>query len=126
MIDLEDYSGRTALHSAARFENVETVQYLLTKVKNKIPRANGGITPLHRAVLGNRRKVTEVLAEVSGQLEIRNSEGKTALHIATYKGFTDIVKILIRKGANIDAVRKRFIKLGCDKRPSCIILVFFW
>ena len=113
ILDANSYDGYTPLHSAARFENVDTIKYLLTKVRNKIPISKNGNTPLHLSVLGNRQKASEVLTEVSGQLEVKNNEGMTVLHIAVIKGFEYLVQILIRQGSDLEAVSQHFKNIYC-------------
>lgn len=37
----------------------------------------------------------------------KNSEGATPLHWAAFKGHVDVAKVLLKKGANVNAVTKK-------------------
>jgi ankyrin repeat protein len=63
-----------------------------------------GYRDLHAAAWrGDARRIVELAA--SGEaLEARDGHGRTALHVATYARHHDVVRALVRIGANIDAL----------------------
>ena len=46
--------------------------------------------------------VSELLKAGYKKLDVRNSSGETALHIACKKGYQDIVEILLQYQANVE------------------------
>ncbi len=63
---------------------------------------------MHEAVVEQSPDAAEILAEIGEQLEAKNNDGVTPLQIATIEGFEDLARILIRKGANLEAVSQHF------------------
>ncbi len=62
---------------------------------------------LHLAVENNNLEVTDVLLRNDAETEIRDLKDKTPLHLACEKGFLDIAKLLVGKGASLDARTKK-------------------
>ncbi|XP_065056009.1 tyrosine-protein kinase HTK16-like [Rhopilema esculentum] len=63
-------------------------------------------TPLHVACLnGNASAVTKLLSEMSTYQEVnsRDEEGRTPLHIASCKGYQDIILLLLNYAADVSA-----------------------
>jgi ankyrin repeat protein len=60
-----------------------------------------GFTPLHTAIyFGNVSTDTiEELLKRGADVNITNQDGQTALQMATEKGLTDVVELLIQYGA---------------------------
>lgn len=61
-----------------------------------------GLQLLYAAGIGNEEKVIELL-EQGAPLNIKNSDGFTALLLALRNGHTEAAKLLIKSGANVDA-----------------------
>ncbi|KAJ3275174.1 hypothetical protein HK104_003948, partial [Borealophlyctis nickersoniae] len=63
----------------------------------------GGVTPLQCAIMKGEdaiaRDIVERVAE-KGDLDVTFGGGNTALHLATFLGARDLVKLLIERGAN--------------------------
>lgn len=60
-------------------------------------------SPLFRAVLDDNLKLAELLLQYGARIEIRNVEGRTALHEAIVRWRTDIVHLFCRNGADLEA-----------------------
>lgn len=61
-------------------------------------------TPLMCCVVGDRVALAETLLRAAGPrtpalLRARNRHGQTALHLAAYRGASDMIKLLMRYGA---------------------------
>lgn len=54
-------------------------------------------TPLHYAVIREKKEIAEMLVNVGANVNLRASEGRNALYMAAAKGNKDIVEILIIK-----------------------------
>lgn len=75
-------------------------------------------TPLMCCVVGNRVALAETLLAAAGPrlptlLNARNRHGQTALHLAAYRGASDMIKLLMRVGEERGAdgaVRGGFVK----------------
>lgn len=66
-----------------------------------------GYTPLHTAIFMNKKKIAEWILENKADVHAKTKNGRTALHIASSKASTDIVKLLIQKyKANVNALDK--------------------
>lgn len=60
-----------------------------------------GDTPLHDACFEHREDVTERLIQLGAQLDARNMELKTPLHVASLYGNAEVVQHLIDGNAAI-------------------------
>ncbi|WP_264336995.1 ankyrin repeat domain-containing protein [Wolbachia endosymbiont (group B) of Chorthippus brunneus] len=128
-VNAKDKDGKTPLHYASQsIYSLDIVRYLISKgadidVKNK-----DGKTPLDLAVQGNETSVVEFLkqtqldldkqlltavqdcniskAEVlvsrGANINTKNDDGYTSLHLAVLKNFRSGIDYLIKEGANID------------------------
>ena len=87
-------SGKTPLHEAAQEGKFEVVKYivdLLNGNEHVNPASIHGWTPLHLAAHNCHFKVFEYIAEQVSDLNVKRSDGYTALHLATLEGHFEIV-----------------------------------
>lgn len=88
---------------------MEALDILLQKGANP----NGGstskgYTPLHVATQYGNKEITERLLSVKNlQIDATNQDGSTALHLAISRGYEDICRDLIDKGASINITTKQ-------------------
>lgn len=64
-----------------------------------------GRTALHHAIANGCGDVIELLANMPNAgrlLETKDSEGKTALHVAAHIGDTETIRTLLLQGANVN------------------------
>ncbi len=131
-IDAQDKDGKTALMMAAENNNVETTRVLLAykanqrltdkegriaeqlahsdAVKAMLRRAQTGTTgagyrrELVRAVAsGSVTELKLLLARGGADVNARDDEGRTLLHIAAEKGSLQIAQALLERGAQVNA-----------------------
>jgi ankyrin repeat protein len=62
-----------------------------------------GRTPLHLAVTGGNREMTELLIASGSIVDMRENHGNTALHFAAANNHRNVAEVLVRKGAEINA-----------------------
>jgi len=80
---LEKSSGRSALHKAAFWGHVETVEFLTKELNLNVNQQDyNGDTPLHDAARFGHLNVVKVLLEGRANNTVRNNEGKTVLEVA--------------------------------------------
>jgi ankyrin repeat protein len=106
-IEERDRLGRTALHHAVGSVNKELVAFLLSKgAQASTKDTHKQETPLMLACSGGRLDMVQVLLKHTGGLHVseRNSEGRTALHLAATSSAnglsSDMVRALLLAGAD--------------------------
>jgi ankyrin repeat protein len=103
---------QTPLHHASYFGNVEIVRLLLDYGADVEANAEGdyGEKPLHQVSYGKYRRqedgirVAQLLFDCGADVNICRKDHWTPLHIASYFGNSEIVRLLIDHGAEVDAV----------------------
>lgn len=128
---IRDKAGMTAVHAAARAGSAESVSLLVGDAKltarlDLNDHENSlGVTPLMVAADNDRGNVVAHLVGLDADLEIEDREGLTALTHAGKKGYAQIVTILLRSGAQCQAIdadwfaacQARQGELGLAKTP---------
>lgn len=100
-VNTADRDGSTLLLIAARTGNVELASFLL-KNRASHSRANRyGDTPLLAAAAQGQIAVAEQLIAAGAGI---NPKGWTPLHYASYGNHAELLKLLLGKGAQVDAV----------------------
>jgi len=97
-----------AMYAAAYYGRVPIVQELLSRgLTRGIWEACGenNWTPLHAGY--DTAEVTKLLLEAGANVNAVNSDGKTALHLASYGEYTSTVKILVEHNADLTIADKR-------------------
>ena len=93
----------TPLHVAVEEEMTEVVKVLLEKgARYDIPNYKG-ITPLHLAAREGLKYILQIFVDNSNiNLDKRNHQGRTALHLAIKECRYDCADILIKAGAGVN------------------------
>jgi ankyrin repeat protein len=96
-------AGQTPLHDAA-IESTPPMAELLVRYGAKVNAIDyGGRTPLHCAIQkGQGKEHVQKLLDLGADPNIADNEGYTSLHYSV-KGTPDIVELLVRRGAVVDA-----------------------
>lgn len=113
-VNAEDSLGETALHICAEHGHTDVMRVLLERGAQCTSRTICGWTPLHLAAscpcTGHKGHVAAVQLLLAQSPQVAHdllhavtNDGRTALHIASLYGFTDVVRILLHKGANPSA-----------------------
>ena len=114
-VNLRNDSGCTALHYAASKGHIEVVKALLERedLKTDIQDNHAKSTPLVRAITTNHLQVVRELLKVRPRLNLRDSEGNTALHYAIAMENVDLAVDLINNGA-LDNVKNIYNQTPLD------------
>lgn len=109
-INLKDTKGKTALLWASS-NSLENVKILIANGAKVNEAANDGMTPFLQASLGVSSgkvpiEICELLrkngANINAELKRKSALGWTALHYAASNGDAELVKFLIKHGANVN------------------------
>jgi ankyrin repeat protein len=100
-VDMRSKDGATALHLAAAMANPALVKLLLQSGTKPTRFDRSGMSSLHCAV-GSVACVTTLL-EAGVPVDLCDRDGVTALHMAASLGELDSVRVLLDRGANLEA-----------------------
>jgi len=87
-LDLQDQTGNTPLHNACRLGFEDVVRTLLTPVRYEETYQNSYEIPPQY---------------IPGDLEAKNYDGLTCLHLASIGGHMNVMRLLLHNGANVNA-----------------------
>ncbi|XP_068433133.1 NF-kappa-B inhibitor epsilon [Clinocottus analis] len=109
-LELQDQEGNTALHVSCQHGQTEcatemTREVSPSKLAPVLETQNWrGLACLHLATLNRQHQIMKLLVKKGGDLNIQEgTSGKTALHLAAEQHDITSVKLLLSKGANVDA-----------------------
>lgn len=105
-VNATQVDGMTALHWAARQNDLETVQMLM-KAGAKVDTATRyGVTPIYLASLNGSAAMIDAFLRAGIDPNTANPGGETALMTAARTGSLDAVRLLIDRGAAVNAKEK--------------------
>ena len=102
-VNATEPDGATALHWAAQWNDLSTVELLL-KAGAKVNVSNdNGVTPLWLATLNGSGPVVDRLLAAGANPNIALATGETPLMTAARTGSLTVVRALVRQGASLEA-----------------------
>jgi uncharacterized protein len=102
-VNASEADGTTALHWAARADDLETADRLIKAGANPKIANRYGITPLYLASVNGSAPMIEKLLKAGADANEVTSEGETALMTAARTGNVAAAKVLLANGAKVDA-----------------------
>ncbi|XP_059176232.1 ankyrin-1-like, partial [Physella acuta] len=107
-IDINEHywEGQTILMKAVQTHKKHIVQLLLQKGVNIHEVDWEGNTALHLAYIG-KSEIISLLLVAGAEVDVKNSEHQTPLHVAANKSDTEMIKLLIEAKADINCTDKR-------------------
>lgn len=111
-VNVRDNHNSTPLYWAAAATNKDIIEMLVANgAKVNIRDDTFGRTPLHNAVMdshelspdSNRSQIAAILLAKGADVNAKDKEGDTPLHLATRQGYWKTIEILIANGANLEA-----------------------
>ena len=105
-VNTPESDGTTALHWAVQRGDLDLVQRLIRAGANVNAKNDYGSSPMSEAAVLARAPILEALLKAGGDVESPNADGQTALMIVARTSQVDAAKLLIARGANVNAVEK--------------------
>lgn len=108
-LNQQDNDGNTLLHAAAWNGQLNIVKYLVDekKINVNIRDKDKGFTPISEAIQRNNIHVFRHLIEAPNiNVNIPDNSNVTPLHYAAQKGYLEIVKSLLDKGADVNTKQR--------------------
>ncbi|MGH9256867.1 MAG: ankyrin repeat domain-containing protein, partial [Vicinamibacterales bacterium] len=103
-VNLAEADGMTALHWAARLDDVETADLLIRAGANVKAASRYSVTPLSLAAANGNAVMLEKLLEAGADANTAQPEGETALMLAAGTGNVAAIKVLLGHGADVTAL----------------------
>ena len=111
LLNLTNYVAQTPLHLAVIVRDVHIVRLLLAAGASSDVRDSNGNTPLHAACRDGHHEIVETLLSSdtfsrkvnAPELETRNYDGQTCLHLAARSSYIYIIHHLLHNGADINS-----------------------
>uniref|UniRef100_A0A668AB57 Ankyrin repeat domain 52 n=1 Tax=Myripristis murdjan TaxID=586833 RepID=A0A668AB57_9TELE len=101
---LKNGKGYSAVHYAAAYGNKQHLELVSSfydfpgiDCANSV---NVPVSPLHLAAYNGHCEALRLLSETLVSLDVRDIEGRTALHLAAQRGFTQCVEVLLKHQAS--------------------------
>ncbi|XP_024938932.1 uncharacterized protein LOC107265737 [Cephus cinctus] len=106
--DAKNSKGQTAMHLAALAQSAETLEVLIKVGANVNAEDSDGRAPLHAAVAKSLRgsELVRMLIQAGAFVNKPDKFGYTALHIAALNESSQLVILLLSKGADVTARTK--------------------
>jgi ankyrin repeat protein len=108
-IEVKGTNDMTALHGAAMNGKGDVVKFLLGRGAATEEVLTGKYrheTPLFLAIMGNHVECSKMLLDAYANVNSANSDGMTLLHTAAYQGNVQLVKLLLKNGADGGVIAK--------------------
>jgi len=99
-VNAKDQNGLTPLVKTAS----RNIAELLIAKGTDIDAGEGYWTALHNAVRFRHRDTTELLIQNGANVNAKNNDGKTPVHYAVLLGSTEVIRMLLVAGADIDSI----------------------
>ena len=100
--------GTTALHWAARSDDLEIVRLLIARGADVRATNRYGITPMWQAALNGNAQIIEALAAAGAPVDAALASGETPLLVAARTGKVESVRALVERGANVNRAENVF------------------
>ena len=103
-LDNIDRCGKTALSWAVSKNKLQSVKMLLEAGSNPNILSYHDDNPLFISIYERNLEVLNILLQNNNiNINLKNSKGHNALHIAIYNGFFDAIKLLINSGIDVNS-----------------------
>jgi hypothetical protein len=111
-VNAKNIGGATALHIAARMNNVDVIETLIKNNAKINTKDNDGWTPLMRASLAGNKEAVNVLLDNGAYIWLENRWKESALIHASISSCEECVESIIGKVDFSDVDKKKLIKIN--------------
>jgi uncharacterized protein len=105
-VNAAESDGTTALHWAVQQGDLDLVQRLIRAGANVNAKNDYGSSPMAEAAVLARTPILDALLKAGADVESPNADGQTALMVVARTSQVDAARLLIARGARINAVEK--------------------
>lgn len=105
-VNAPEPDGTTALHWAVQRNDVDLVSRLLRAGAKVNVKNSFGVSPMSEAALAANPVLIDRLLAAGADVESPNADGQTALMVVAKTGQVDAARVLLKKGAKVNAVEK--------------------
>lgn len=127
---LKNSKGYSAVHYAAAYGSKQHLEMLLEVSFNCLEEVESNIpvSPLHLAAYYGHCEALCLLCETLVSLDVRDIEGRTALHLAAQRGFVSCVEVLLEHQASftLKEYKRKWTALhaaAADGQMDCLLLL---
>ena len=105
-VNAPEPDGTTALHWAVQRNDVDLVSRLLRAGAKVNVKNSFGVSPMSEAALTANPALLDRLLAAGADVESPNADGQTALMVVARTGQVEAARVLMKKGAKVNAVEK--------------------
>jgi ankyrin repeat protein len=114
-VDIASADGWTSCTRCCYYGYSEILEYLIRHGADTALASSNGWHPLHHAAGFNRQQCVVLLLRHGVDVNAGNPFGRTAIWLASFRGYLSIVKLLVEGGAEFEGCGRAGV-LGQDKR----------
>lgn len=120
-VNAVNVSNENLLHIAAAHGHTEIIDYLISKGAKLDVKDKKGRTPLHRAAEKGHVNAVKVLLQAGANMYSLDQEGKTPLHLASQNQHTDVLRSILKKEARRHKNQHNFLHMAALKDDSDLV-----
>jgi len=105
-VNAPEPDGTTALHWAVQRNDLDLVSRLLRAGAKVNVKNSFGVSPMFEAALAANPALIDRLLAAGADVESPNTDGQTALMVVAKTGQVEAARVLLKKGAKVNAVEK--------------------
>lgn len=113
---LDQVTGESALHGAAKNGNIGIVRLLLEHKADSNVKTSDQNTPLHSVALSGHLQIAETLYNHGAEINAVNHDGKTPLYLASEKNYIVLCEWFMANGATLSTPTGESLSLMAKKR----------
>ncbi|KAM3838810.1 CARD- and ANK-domain containing inflammasome adapter protein-like [Vipera latastei] len=122
-VNATNSANETLLHIAAAHGHTEIIDYLISKGAKQEVRDNKGRTPLHRAAEKGHDKAVNRLLQAGANMYSLDQEGKTPLHLANQNQHMHVLKNILKEEAGRHKNQHNFLHMAALKDESDLVQI---
>ncbi|XP_039175955.1 CARD- and ANK-domain containing inflammasome adapter protein-like [Crotalus tigris] len=122
-VNATNSANETLLHIAAAHGQTEIIDYLISKGAKREVKDNKGRTPLHRAAEKGHDKAVNRLLQAGANMYSLDQEGKTPLHLANQNQHMHVLKNILKEEVRRHKNQHNFLHMAALKDESDLVQI---